>query len=484
MEAIAVNETYVEKLAEFTATTSIDDLPAHVVEESKRVLLDSVGCALAAVDTPAGQIGISYGQILGGASAGATVIGSAESSSLHGAAFANSELICALDYAPINLPGHVAPYVVPVALGMGEATGCPGHRVLSAVAVGLEISYRLSHAMDANREVQDGQPSLSKVMGFANSIFGATAAGCMTRGVEQHTIADALAIAASTSPVNSLRSWQMHTPNTSVKYGLGGGLVTAALTATFLAELGHRGDRWILDDSEFGYPRFIATKRWEPSSIDDGLGNDWGFPSATHFKPYPHCRVPHGVFDVVRDVVASNAIAPDDIEAITAYGEAWATGLPTYMNREIDRPQDAQFSFAHGLAVAAHLVPPGREWQDPTTVYSPSVTELMSKVVWKPHQDWASAYAEHPSARPSRVEVVARGQTFVGESSFPKGSRSPDPSTYMTTEELVQKFFNNAHDVISRPAAEQVVESVLGLEAADDVSGILAGLRPSTVHMS
>jgi hypothetical protein len=48
----------------------------------------------------------------------------------------------------------------------------------------------------------------------------------------------------------------------------------------------------------------------------------------------------------------------------------------------------------------------------------------------------------------------------------------------------VQKFFNNAHDVISRPAAEQVVESVLGLEAAEDVSGILAGLRPSTVDMS
>jgi hypothetical protein len=39
------------------------------------------------------------------------------------------------------------------------------------------------------------------------------------------------------------------------------------------------------------------------------------------------------------------------------------TDFPTFMNRDIKRPYDAQFSFPHGLATAAHLIPPGKEWQ-------------------------------------------------------------------------------------------------------------------------
>jgi hypothetical protein len=87
------------------------------------------------------------------------------------------------------------------------------------------------------------------------------------------------------------------------------------------------------------------------------------------------------------------------------------------------------------------------------------------------------AVSKDPSARPSRVEVVARGTTFVGERSYPKGSPSPDPSTYMTTDELVQKFHRNAEGVLATQDAEAVVDSLLHLEQVEDLCAVMERLR-------
>ncbi|RYE38648.1 MAG: MmgE/PrpD family protein, partial [Hyphomicrobiales bacterium] len=409
----------------------------------------------------------------------ATIIGQAHRTSIHGAAFGNTELIAALDMAPINTPGHVAPYVVATALAIAEEGSLSGESVLAAVATGLEITARVAGAMDSNRAVKNGQPHLSDVMGFATSIFGSTAAAAATRKLSADTTADALGIAAGTSPVNALRAWQMHTPNTSVKYSLGGGLTLSALNAAYLADLGHRGDALLLEDPEYGYPRFIGTARWDPATLTTCLGTEWRFPNGTHFKPYPHCRVTHAPFDAVIDIVATNRLKPEEIESLTVYGEAWTTGVPTYMNRVIERPYDSQFSFAHGLSVAAHLVPPGKDWQRKNVVYSDSVMDLMTRVKWQSHESWTAAIASDPSARPTRVEIVARGKTYIAERDYPKGSRSADPTTYMTTAELVEKFFHNAQDAISPHQAEVVVDSVLALEKIDNIRDFMASLRPN-----
>ena len=53
-------------LARFAADIRFEDLPPDVVAESKRILLDSLGCALAAVDLDKGRIGIEFAGILGG----------------------------------------------------------------------------------------------------------------------------------------------------------------------------------------------------------------------------------------------------------------------------------------------------------------------------------------------------------------------------------------------------------------------------------
>jgi 2-methylcitrate dehydratase PrpD len=473
-------ETHIDKFAAFAASASVNRLPPEVAEETKRILLDSIGCALAAVDIPTGRMGIEYGRILGGSSDEATIIGQSQRTSVHGAAFANAETTSTLDMHPISAPGHVAPYAVPVSLALAEKLGRRGTDVMSALAVCHEMSFRFAKTMDKNRDMKDGKADTPPVLGYASTVFGITAAATIIKGLEQDVVANALGIAGSTSPVNAHRAWLMHVPTTTIKYNLSaGGLTMNSLTAAYLAELGHRGDRQILDDVEYGYPRYIGTRRWEPSQLTTDLGSDWRFPAESYFKPYPHCRVTHAVLDAVFDVVETNDIKPEEIETLTAFGEQWAADIPAFMNTNIERPYDAQFSFRHGLSLGAHRVPPGKDWQNPDVVFSESVLDLMGMVIWKSHPDWASAVAADPAARPTRVEIVARGETFTGERAYPKGSRSPDPSTYTTNDEIIAKFIHNAAGAIPPKDIEWVAERVMNLEEVEDVSVLMERLRPS-----
>ena len=89
--------TLVQTLADFTVDSTYDRLPAEVVEECKRLVLDSIGCALAATEDLKGRAGIDYGRLIGGSNGPATIMGTGDKVSVLGAAFANGELINTLD---------------------------------------------------------------------------------------------------------------------------------------------------------------------------------------------------------------------------------------------------------------------------------------------------------------------------------------------------------------------------------------------------
>jgi len=463
--------TIVERLADFTARTRFDTLPAPVVDECKRIVLDSLGVALAAIDEPKGRIGIEYGRTIGG-SGTATIIGTADKVNIFGAAFANGELINALDMDAVLPPGHVTPYVLPGALAVGETLGLSGKALISALAVAHEMSYRLGKAMDYLRDTQDGKVSPPPVYGYSSTVFGATAAIAMLKGLSAEVLAHALGIAGSISPVNSQVAWFQHAPSSTIKYLLAGALTQSAMTAAHMAELGHRGDARMLDDREHGFPRFIGTRRWEPDVITSDLGTEWRFPAEQAYKPYPHCRILHALIDVLTEIVMTHDLQPHEIDGIKVFVEGFVE-QPVWLNRNIEHVHDAQFSIAHGIALAAHRPPPGKAWQDPGLVFSRSVMDLMNKVTHEVHPDYVKLLTSNAASRPARIEVQARGRTFAGERRFPKGSPSPDPESTMTTDELVAKFCHNAEGVIPRRSIDAIVNAVLHLETVDDIGKVM-----------
>jgi 2-methylcitrate dehydratase PrpD len=471
--------TVIDQLAEFTASTCLETLPAGVVEECKRVLLDSIGCALGGHSHPKGTIALDYARQLGPGVAGAqaSVLGSQDRLSAAAAAFANSELINALDFDAILPPGHVSPYVIPGALAAAEAAGASGAQLLSALAVGHEISNRMGKGLDYLRDVKDGKPAPPPVHGYASTIFGATAAISKVRSHARQLGAHAMAIAASMAPMNAQWSWSMHVPTASIKYAVGGALVQAAWTGAALAELGHTGDRRLLDDAGFGWARMSGSSRWEPDSVLPGLGRDWGFPAEQTYKPYPHCRSQHGPMQLVRELVAEHGLRPAEITRIHAWVEGHVMH-ELWLNRTIDHVTIGQFSVAHGLAMAAHMFPPDKSWQSPDRVFDPSVLALMDKVSFEAHPDYAKLLLSNAASRPARVEISARGQRYVAERRWAKGTPSPDPATFMSNDELSQKFIGNAQGVLPLSQAAQAVDCIWRLESVRNVEELMVLLTP------
>lgn len=468
--------TLVEQLARFTTDTQFDRIPSTVVEECKRILLDSIGCAVAATGEPKGRIGIDYARAMGG-NGDATIMGTGEKASIFGAAFANGELINALDMDAVVPPGHVTPYVLPGALAIAEARGAPGTALIEAIALSHEMSYRLGKAMDYLRDTRDGKVSPPPVYGYSSTVFGATAAIVKLKALPGDVLANALGIAGSIAPVNSQVAWFQHAPSSTIKYLLAGALTQTAMTAAHMAEFGHRGDVQILDDREYGFPRFIGTRRWEPERIAAGLGAEWLFPAEQAYKPYPHCRILHALLDSLTAIVEENDIAPAEIDGIKAWVEGFVE-QPVWLNREIAHVHDAQFSIAHGLALGAHRVPPGKGWQDPELVFGDSVMNLMGKVTHEVHPDYVALLSGHAASRPAKIEVQARGKTYVGERRYPKGSPSPESSSFMTNDELAAKFRRNTEDVLSAARIDNVIDAVFHLERLGNVAALMRMLGP------
>jgi 2-methylcitrate dehydratase PrpD len=368
--------------------------------------------------------------------------------------------------------------VLPGALAVGETAGASGKELLRAVAVSHEISWRMGKAMDYLRDTKDGQMNMPKVYGYSSTVFGATAAIAMLQRQPREMMTQSLGIAGLIPPAQSMQCFFQHVPSTTIKYLMAGPLTQAAMTAAHMGKMGHRGDDRVLDDADYGFARYIGTQRWEPQNITQDLGARWGFITQQMYKPYPHCRILHGPIDCVRQIVQDSDLKPQEIDGIKVWVEGFVE-QPVWLTRDIRHVHDAQFSIAHGMAMAAHNLQPGKDWLDQKNVFSPSVLALMEKVTHEIHPDYVQQITAHASARPTKVEVRARGKTFVAETLYPKGTPSPDPATSMSDAELVDKFSHNAQGVLSAGAIDRVVNLVMGLEKAPNFAAVMSLVAPS-----
>src|SRR6478736_2062823 len=110
----------------FAAKLRYDDAPADVVHACKRLVLDTLGCALAGWETDKGRLAAGLMRELGGEPK-ALVIGTKPRISATNAAFANAELTNGLDYDAIP---HLPPVVVPPLLAAAEAGGKSGRDLI------------------------------------------------------------------------------------------------------------------------------------------------------------------------------------------------------------------------------------------------------------------------------------------------------------------------------------------------------------------
>jgi 2-methylcitrate dehydratase len=152
------------KMARFALDLTYEQIPNAARREAKRFLLDSVGCALAAIDHEDMQQAYQYVEELGG-NEQATIIGYGTKTNIANAALMNALLIRAMDYNDIYWkqdPSHPSD-IIPAALSTGEYRNANGRDILVGIVIAYELEMRLCLAADPGvREVGWHHASLTQ----------------------------------------------------------------------------------------------------------------------------------------------------------------------------------------------------------------------------------------------------------------------------------------------------------------------------------
>ncbi|HEY0686570.1 MAG TPA: MmgE/PrpD family protein [Steroidobacter sp.] len=144
-----------ERLADYTISLTYDDLPDRVIHASRQRVVDTIGCALGAIDSePVRSIRAYLATLPAGAS---TVLFDRMRVTPDAAAFLNATMVRFLDYNDgyFNLePGHPSDNI-PACLAVAQAEGVNGKDLIVAMVIAYEIQMRLQDAASLFRRGWD-----------------------------------------------------------------------------------------------------------------------------------------------------------------------------------------------------------------------------------------------------------------------------------------------------------------------------------------
>lgn len=462
-----------DTLAGFAAGTRLEDLPAPVVAESRRLLLDTLGCALGAIDSDSGRVALAYVAELGG-NPRSTVLGGARSAAPL-AAYVNARLANVLD-ADDTFPTatHFGNATIASALAMAEHCDRGGADLIAAIATGFEVGARIGSWMGAPLSPgDDGKPRFNALAGPAATVtWAAVGAAVNVSGASPATAAHAFGIAGAHTPLPSLHKFVEHVELPMAKYTDAGWCAQTGVSAALLARAGSTGFAGVLDGPN-GFWRFYGSPARDDAALLDGLGNDWQILHTT-YKPWPCCRFIHYPLTALERLLQEHAIAPDEIERIVVRAAPFALSPIFHHLRPAD-PLTAEFSHAHAVAALVLGIQPGPRWLAEAALRDSRVDALRQRVsvIAEPSCDNILQWMEGGQWRriPGGVDIHARGQTFSATVEQARGDPwSPD--TRLSDDDLLVKF----RAMLSLDEADRSIRGELG-DLADEIIEVIATLE-------
>ena len=134
------------RIAEFVAAISLDQLPGDTLRAVKRLVLDTLGCALGAVG--AEPVRLLEAILPPPGTAVAHCLGSGRPTTAEGAAGVNGALVRYLDFMDVYWSRDIChpSENIPVALACVEEAGGSGRALIEAIVAGYEVQIRLCDA--------------------------------------------------------------------------------------------------------------------------------------------------------------------------------------------------------------------------------------------------------------------------------------------------------------------------------------------------
>lgn len=442
-----------EGLAQFIVGTRYQDLPPVVVAATKRYLLDTLGVAIGGVVTPHGKAMQAFLRGLGEQDE-ATPLGThLRVSSLH-AALANGTFIRALEMEDTSDAAvmHVAPGTIGAVLALAEQQRCTGLGMLTAIALGYEVSVRVGIAVSPSHAARGFHPS-----GTCGS-FGATAAAARLLGLTESQTVAALGLAG----LQAAGLFQPTEPIWRYLTSLNGGRAAhLGVTAALLARAGFPGSPTVFE-APYGFCAIHADS-FDPSTIISGLGTRYLMPEVG-LKLFPSSRFTQAPL--------ATAILLKHRYKLDAEGiaEVVAKGIPLVIDAG-NKPTppselDAQASIQYTVAVALSKGSYGLEDVSPESLRAPAIQRLMAKVKLEVDPGLEEGRRCHPDSWPTELTVrMKNGATYNHRMDYPPGS----PKNPATPQQLAEKFRVLATRVLPLSQAEELSGAVERLEKMEDV---------------
>lgn len=464
-----------ETLAGFARQLSLEQVPADVRERAKHLILDAIGCALAARGE---AFATTFADATGSLSeasaecAGGGVIGFDQRLPVRDACLLNAMLAHGLDYDDTHIAGivHLSVSVLPTVLGLCGQRRTDGATMLTAYIVGLETGSRIAAAAKGGFHAQGFHPT-----GIVGVFASTLAAGCVI-GLSPEALMHAQGLALSMAG----GSLQFIEDGAWTKRLHPGWAAQAAITAVTFAAHGVPGPA-LAYEGRFGLFRLYLgeanLKGADLTLATAGLGTDgscsvWEL-SNIAVKPFPVCHFSHACADAA---IALHHAGVDvsrirRVEAMVPAGIVPAVCEPVYAKRRPKNDYDAKFSLPY--AIASGLLRGRLALQDlePQAYSDPAALAMMDRVVHV--VDEGSTFPQHYSGE-LRL-IMDDGSVHLHREAVNRGH----PERPLSNAEVRQKFFDNATIHFSREHASSICDQVLGIERLVSVQTLEATLAHS-----
>lgn len=479
---MAEDSTATAQLIELIHDISFKDLPVQVVHDTKRLIVDTVGCALGARHYAAARMVAEVAAEMGGPGSGsapATVVGTTVRASPAATAAANMYLGNYLDaddtYLSFSHPGVAA--VFP-GLAFAESLGLSGEALITAIALGYEVGCRVGGALEFMRLTPTGDvDAVPGCLGWYGFIVAGAVGKLLDFAPAQYN--NAFGLAGWTSPIETGQFFApvLRPGKHMLKYSPVSSMGMTGVMAAQLAHKGFVGEHDIFDAPE-EFWRAFGTVGLSRQRLLAGLGETWQV-SQTSFKPYSACRYGHPAIDLFTKLIERHALEPQEIDRVVVRtferGVDWLG--PTYAP---ETPSDLQFSIPMALGAAAHGSDLGPSWQHDESIHDPRHLAFARKVVIEGHPDSGQAIVEQMLATgrftriPNEVQISARGKEFTESCEYAWGDPWSD-DTRMTDDQVMDKYYTYAKAVLS---ADRVDQSLQVMFTLDKVSNVAEELTP------
>ncbi len=449
-------------LAEHAADFPAAEIPEGVLSYTADLFLDTVGCIFGGSGADGVGETLATLQRWGGANQ-ASVIPQRIKTNAPNAAFANSVMAHARDYDDTHDEAvlHGCVTAVPALMGACQLREkpTPGREFLAALAVGLDISNRLSLSLISYLHV-GWLPTT--VLGA----FGATCAVGRLLGLDAVGMRNAMGFAYAQVGGNR----QALIDGTLAKRMQPAFAAVIAVQSAAFAQAGlTAADRFLTGD--YGLPALYTGGRIDHDRLTDDLAIRWETANIS-VKPYPSCRCSHPVIDAALELRDGIEDPAGQIEAGTILLPPTSMGQIGYPFRLRRNPTvDAQFSAQYTAALALVSGRPRlRDFEVGTIRGNTQVLDLADRFEAQERRDGTAGLTP--------VEIVVRLRAG-GERRVRVEVPSGHPAKPLSPDQLSDKLDDNLSYSLRKPDVgerRRIAELLASVGDSADVAELIVAL--------